>query len=373
MAHRTRSTEDNMEKDETVDAQSSMAPPTENEQIEESMDEGWLIDAGYLQFLLIVGTTMTTLGMFMLSLCTKYWQILLAQAFCVGIGSGLLGLTSVAVIPLYFRKKRMIATGIAATGSSTAGIIYPIMARRLFVSVGFPWAVRALAFLILGSLLPCIAIMRLRPNIKRRGALFDLKHFRDAPYTTFCIAFALMIASVYVPFFFVEDYGLKLQLDADTSFYMLSVMNAASLFGRLAPNWLADKSAKLFAPRMEPFSGLILTGSGLARYGGISVMLPCCLLSAIILFFFRFANDLAGLIVVSILYGFISGGMVSLPPATIANLTEDLSEYGTRMGMGYTIASLGALVGNPIGGAAQRSESRGNVQTQYQGTWLFAG
>lgn len=80
---------------------------------------GWLIDAGYLQFILVTGTTMTTLGMFMLSLCTEYWQILLAQAFCLGIGSGLLGLTSVAVIPLYFRKKRMIATGIAATGSST--------------------------------------------------------------------------------------------------------------------------------------------------------------------------------------------------------------------------------------------------------------
>lgn len=145
-----------------------------------------------------------------------------------------------------------------------------------------------------------------------------------------------MIASVYVPFFFVEDYGLKLQLDVDISFYMLSIMNAA-------------------------------------RYGGISVMLPCCLFSAIILFFFRFANNLAGLTVVSILYGFISGGMVSLPPAIIANLTEDLSEYGTRMGMGLTIASLGALVGNPIGGAAQRSEARGNVQTQYQGLWLFAG
>lgn len=105
-------------------------------------------------------------------------------------------------------------------------------------------------------------------------------------------------------------------------------------------------------------------------------MLPCCLLSAVILFFFRFAHNLTGLIVVSILYGFISGGMVSLPPATIANLTEDMSEYGTRMGMGYTIASLGALVGNPIGGAAQRSgepRTTAGVQTEFQGTWLFAG
>lgn len=79
---------------------------------------GWLLDAGYLRFVLFCGTTMTFLGTFMLSLCTKYWQILLSQAFCVGIGSGMLGLTSVAIIPLYFQQKRMMATGIAATGSS---------------------------------------------------------------------------------------------------------------------------------------------------------------------------------------------------------------------------------------------------------------
>ncbi len=56
--------------------------------------------------------------MFMTSLCSRYWQVLLAQGICVGLGSGLLGLTSAAVIPLYFSSRRMVATGIAATGSS---------------------------------------------------------------------------------------------------------------------------------------------------------------------------------------------------------------------------------------------------------------
>ncbi|KAK7457414.1 major facilitator superfamily transporter [Colletotrichum acutatum] len=280
---------------------------------------GWLLDAGYLRFILICGTTMTSLGLFMLSLCTKYWQILLAQALCVGMGSGLLGLTCVAVIPLYFRRRRMIATGIAATGSS------------------------------LGEL-RTDSEMKM-PNLKRRGALFRLKHFRDVPYVSFCIAFALMIGSVYIPFFYVDAYAIRLGVDQDTSFYILSAMNAASLLGRLAPNWLADK------------------------YGGMTVMLPCCLCSAIVLFFFRFATDLPGLIAISILYGFVSGGMVSLPPATIANLTDDLSEYGTRMGMGYTIASFGALIGNPIGGAAQRPQGNtaADVQREFQGTWIFAG
>lgn len=104
-------------------------------------------------------------------------------------------------------------------------------------------------------------------------------------------------------------------------------------------------------------------------------MLPCCLFSALIAFCFRLVYNLPGLIAIAIVYGFISGSMVSLPPATIANLTKNPSDYGTRMGMGYTIASLGALIGSPVGGAAQRprGSSTADVQWQFQGTWIFAG
>lgn len=79
---------------------------------------GSLLDAGHLRLILVAGTFFEVFGLMMTSLSTKYWQILLSQAICTGLGSGLLGLTSVAVIPLYFSRKRMIATGIAATGSS---------------------------------------------------------------------------------------------------------------------------------------------------------------------------------------------------------------------------------------------------------------
>jgi MFS family permease len=84
---------------------------------------GWILDSGYLHVLLVAGTLLEVLGMFMTSLSSKYWQVLLAQGICVGLGSGLLGLTSVAVIPLYFSSKKMLATGIAATGSSIGGFL----------------------------------------------------------------------------------------------------------------------------------------------------------------------------------------------------------------------------------------------------------
>jgi MFS family permease len=89
----------------------------------------------------------------------------------------------------------------------------------------------------------------------------------------------------------------------------------------------------------------------------------------------RAVHSLVGLIVMSALYGFISGGMVSLPPAVIANLTTKKDEFGVRIGVGYTIAAFGALIGNPIAGALQLGNGtrRDRVQEKYQGTWFFAG
>ncbi|KAJ5933747.1 MFS general substrate transporter [Penicillium verhagenii] len=312
---------------------------------------GWFLDAGYLQALLIAGTFLEVFGIFMTSLCTKYWQVLLAQGICVGLGSGLLGLTSVAVIPFYFSKRRMIALGIAATGSSLAGIIYPTMMRRLFVSKGFPWAVRALAFLMLGCLAICCAIMRLRPRPRKSTSLVDFRHFRDPSYMAFVAAFTLMMASVYVPFFYVQKYALQLNIEDDMAFYLLSMMNATSLIGRIGPNLLAD------------------------HIGGLNFMAPACFLSAVVLFFWRFTLDLPGLITIALLYGLISGGMVSLPAAIIANLSSDPSEMGARIGLAYTIAAFGALIGNPIAGACLRPSgaSISDVQREYQGTWIFAG
>lgn len=74
----------------------------------------------------------------------------------------------------------------------------------------------------------------------------------------------------------------------------------------------------------------------------------------------------AGIIVFSILYGFFSGTFVSLPPATVAALSPDLSEVGTRMGMSFFFAGLGILIGTPIAGALIKG-------TRYLDTQIFYG
>ena len=79
---------------------------------------GPFFDVGYLRILLAIGTFFLVFGMMMLSLCTSFWQVFLAQGLAVGIGLGCLFLPSVAVIPHHFTTKKSVAVGIASAGGS---------------------------------------------------------------------------------------------------------------------------------------------------------------------------------------------------------------------------------------------------------------
>lgn len=60
--------------------------------------------------------------------------------------------------------------------------------RRLFETVGFGWAVRILAFIMLATLSVAFLVIRPRDNVKRpKGPLVRLSWIRDPTYMTFVI------------------------------------------------------------------------------------------------------------------------------------------------------------------------------------------
>lgn len=85
----------------------------------------------------------------MVSLCTKYYQFILAQSISRATGVSILFFTGVTAASTWFLRHRALALGIVVAGSSIGGIIFRIIVSRLNQSVGFPWAIRTCAFLIL--------------------------------------------------------------------------------------------------------------------------------------------------------------------------------------------------------------------------------
>lgn len=109
---------------------------------------GRAADAGYFKSVFAVGLFLQLLGTFMTSLCTTYLQLLLAQGICTGLGNGLMFCPSLSVLSTYFSTKRAQAIGIAASGTATGGIVFPIVAQKLLPNIGFGWTVRVMGFIV---------------------------------------------------------------------------------------------------------------------------------------------------------------------------------------------------------------------------------
>ena len=83
-----------------------------------SVYSGPLYDWGYVRALILIGSFMIVFGTFMTSLCTEYWQFVLAQGLFMGIGLGCFFTPAVGVVALHFSKSRGLAMGIASSGST---------------------------------------------------------------------------------------------------------------------------------------------------------------------------------------------------------------------------------------------------------------
>jgi MFS family permease len=77
---------------------------------------GPLFDLGYFRSMLLVGNFLVVFGIMMLSLSTTYWQVFLSQGLCMGLGAGLLYIPSLALVGIWFDKKRALALGIVMSG-----------------------------------------------------------------------------------------------------------------------------------------------------------------------------------------------------------------------------------------------------------------
>ena len=241
---------------------------------------GPFYDRGYLRTLLITGSFGVVFGHMMLSLCRTYWQALLAQGFVIGIGAGLLFVPAVAILPTYFSTKIGMAIGLAASGSSMGGVIYPIVLYKLINKVGFGWTTRVIGFIALATLMIPIALMKMRVKPGRVRSMFDMTAFTDWPYVTFVLGCLIGFAGMYVGFFYISYFGQSTgYTDESLSFYLVPILNAASVFGRTLPNLLSDYIGPMnvIMPGKHPLlTYLVTSNSADPIFKVLSSSASCC-------------------------------------------------------------------------------------------------
>ncbi|KAL2822231.1 putative MFS monocarboxylate transporter [Aspergillus cavernicola] len=293
---------------------------------------GPMYDYGYLRPLVVAGSLLEVFGLMMVSLSTQYYQVFLSQGICIGLGGGMLYVPSIAAAAASlqeFRRAKFI--GLIASATGVGGVIYPVMFRQLLSSVGFPWAVRSIAFVVFATYFLSWAILPYKAfqntTVRRwvdYSALTE-PSFMLAIVSAFFAGVAYYLPLIYLPLF--AETAIPALRNTDLPFYLLSIANGASIIGRLLSG--------LLAVRIGPFETCT---AGLAA-------------SACLLFCWVAVDSKAGVIAWSVFWGFISSIIVSMPGAMLPLLCTSLSVLGTRTGMYWASVGLGVLVGGPIGGA----------------------
>jgi MFS family permease len=290
---------------------------------------GKYFDAGYFRYMLWTGSFLVVFGLMMTSISTKYYQFMLAQGVCVGLGISMFLVPSVGLPGTWFHKRRGLAVGIVTTGSSTAGVIYPIMLHKLIAEIGFPWATRVLGFVALGTLTIPLAVMRQRLPPRKRGAIVEYQALRSPEFALYVIGIFITFLGFFTFYNFVEAWTIASHLDTKglSVFYILPIVNAASALGRVIPNYISD------------------------YIGRLNVQVPAVIVAGILVLLWLPVNEIGALMTIAILYGFFSGALVGLPPATVASMTPDLTTLGGRLGVVFVAMSISSLIGSPVTGA----------------------
>ncbi|KAJ7696439.1 MFS general substrate transporter [Mycena rosella] len=288
---------------------------------------GRLFDLGYFKIPYLAASSLLVMCTFLVAQCTQYWQFILCQGIATGLSCGMIFGPNVGIVGHWFKRRRGLAMGLSAIGSSIGGTIFPIATHHLIPLVGFQWTMRICAFILVCTLgFANLVLARRLPPKDVKGGLFNLKAFKEPAYAVYCASGFVAFLGLYTVLTYIDVSAVSVGVSPDFSFYLISIANGSSLFGRIAGGISSD------------------------RFGPLNCLAPMTLIAAGMTFAWPYARSQGALIAVAVLYGMVSGVYVSVFSLPLFRL-GDVADIGRRTGMALSIAALGALAGPPISGA----------------------
>jgi MFS family permease len=275
---------------------------------------------------LLAGAAAMGAGLLLTAHVDRLWLGYLTYGLGVGIGIACGYVPMVAVVSGWFERRRGTALGVAVAGIGVGTLAVAPLAAVLINRYG--WRTTYLLFaaaslvLLLGCALTASTPPRAVGDDARRplAALVRSRDFAVLYASTLLISLALFVPFVFLPAFAVDQGASRV---AGAS--LIGVIGMASVGGRLLLGSLAD------------------------RIGRVRVYQACFAVMAVSFALWLVATTYPWLVAFALLLGVGYGGFVALSPAVIADLFG-AGRLGGIVGLQYTSAGLGALIGPPAAG-----------------------
>jgi MFS family permease len=264
-------------------------------------------------------------GLLLTSFVNQLWAGYITYGLGVGIGVACGYVPMVSAVGGWFERRRALAVGIAVTGIGVGTLAVPPLSALLIDRFG--WRT---AYIVLGvaslALIGLAALGASPPPAAREadrrplGGVVRSREFWLMYLSAIPLSFALFFFFVHlVPF--AQSRGAAPVAAAG----LLSVVGAGSILGRLGMGVVAERLGSLAT---------------------FKAAVAAMALSTVVWLLFP---QYGGLVAVALIMGTAYGGWVALSPSVAAELFGTAGLGGT-VGILYTSAGIGALLGPPLSG-----------------------
>ncbi|GGC56560.1 MFS transporter [Chelatococcus reniformis] len=293
---------------------------------------------------IMAGVALLVAGLLVVARAESLSAVYLGFGIVFGAGVGFSYVPAIGAVQRWFVLKRGLASGIAATGPALGSLVHPKIAEALIEDLGWRGAYLTLA-LATGAI-GLVAACFVDNSPEKRGFLPDggdaglsrASHaelpgwtIRNAllsrPFFVLYVATVLICLGLFVPFVHLANSAQDIGFDRSAALTLVSLIGVGSIVGRFFIGSIAD--------RMGRKRGQAI------MFSGIGVML----------IWWIFANSFYELSFFALMFGAFFGGYIALS----ASLLVDY--FGPRnssaiIGLSYTGAGIGSLLGPPLAGYA---------------------
>ena len=226
-------------------------------------------------------------------------------------------------------------------------IAYSQLLSHLFPRVRGGWSIRIAGFISLLMVVLCNVFIRRRLPAAANATIHpDFLIFRDQAFLLTTIGVFLLEFGLFIPLAYISSFALAQGFGEAFAFgTVMSVLNAASVLGRLLPGIWADA--------IGAFNTNMLCVA-LTVVGTLAVWLPA-------------GHTVAGVLVFVVVFGFGTGNNISVTPVCVGKLCHT-QHYGRYYAACYTVVSIATLIGLPVAGAIISATGGG-----YWGLIVFTG
>ncbi|KAJ6155679.1 hypothetical protein N7470_006245 [Penicillium chermesinum] len=282
----------------------------------------------------------------------EYYQFMLGFSVLGGISSSMVFTPSLGCIAHWFLRRRALATGVAATAGGIGGIIFPVLVSNLAGRLGFPWAMRVIGFISAVFCALSVALLRTRASLLspvQKGKI-DIHSLGELRFALLTAAIVLIDFALLIPVTYLPSYAQSHGLGDSLAYNLSSILNAASIFGRIVPGYLADRFGRFNVMIITTFACSVIT---------FGLWLPS-------------RSNHAAILAYAVIFGFWSGSAISLAPVCVAQISKT-EEFGRRYGTTYFLVSLGTLLAIPIAGELLKVRPPNGGLDNYYGLIVLCG